>query len=74
LRTDPLLDRFLASMTGAGSLSLLYVAQQNYASILLLLGKAVAAPMTPKLALRRAKTIPTSIDALTTAGSVSCSW
>ncbi len=51
LRTDSLLDRFLASMTGAGSLSLLYVAQQVYASILLLLSKAVAAPMTPKLAI-----------------------
>jgi peptidoglycan biosynthesis protein MviN/MurJ (putative lipid II flippase) len=51
LRTDPLLNRFLASLTGAGSLSLLYVAQQIYASILLLVGKAVAAPMTPKLAI-----------------------
>lgn len=50
LRTDPALDRFLTSMTGAGTLSLLHVAQQIYASIILLLGKAVVAPMAPKLA------------------------
>jgi putative peptidoglycan lipid II flippase len=50
LRTDPVLDRFLTSMTGAGTLSLLHVAQQIYASILILLGKAVVAPMAPKLA------------------------
>ena len=50
LRTDPALDRFLTSMTGAGTLSLLHVAQQIYASITLLLGKAVVAPMAPKLA------------------------
>lgn len=51
LRTDPALDRFLTSMTGAGTLSLLHVAQQIYGSIVLLLGKAVVAPMAPKLAL-----------------------
>jgi glycosyltransferase involved in cell wall biosynthesis/peptidoglycan biosynthesis protein MviN/MurJ (putative lipid II flippase) len=50
LRTDPALDRFLTSMTGAGTLSLLHVAQQIYASIIILLGKAVVAPMAPKLA------------------------
>jgi putative peptidoglycan lipid II flippase len=50
LRTDPVLDRFLTSMTGAGTLSLLHVAQQIYASIILLMGKAVIAPMAPKLA------------------------
>jgi peptidoglycan biosynthesis protein MviN/MurJ (putative lipid II flippase) len=50
LRTDPMLDRFLTSMTSTGTLSLLYVAQQVYASVILLLGKAVVAPMTPKLA------------------------
>lgn len=50
LRTEPALDRFLTSMTGAGTLSLLHVAQQIYASITLLLGKAVVAPMAPKLA------------------------
>jgi putative peptidoglycan lipid II flippase len=50
LRTDPALDRFLTSMTNAGTLSLLHVAQQIYASIVLLIGKAVIAPMAPKLA------------------------
>src|SRR5205085_5792037 len=50
LRTDPVLDRFLTSLTGAGTLSLLHVAQQIYASVILLLGKAVIAPMAPKLA------------------------
>ena len=50
LRTDSALDRFLTSMTGAGTLSLLHVAQQIYASITLLLGKAIVAPMAPKLA------------------------
>ncbi|HEX6715718.1 MAG TPA: lipid II flippase MurJ [Pyrinomonadaceae bacterium] len=50
LRTDPALDRFLTSMTGVGTLSLLHVAQQIYASIVLLVGKAVVAPMAPKLA------------------------
>jgi putative peptidoglycan lipid II flippase len=50
LRTDPVLDRFLTSMTGAGTLSLLHVAQQVYTSIVLLAGKAVVAPLVPKLA------------------------
>jgi peptidoglycan biosynthesis protein MviN/MurJ (putative lipid II flippase) len=50
LRADPMLDRFLTSMTGVGNLSLLYIAQQVYANIILVLGKAVVAPMTPKLA------------------------
>ena len=51
LRTDPALDRFLTSMMGAGTLSLFYVAQQIYANAVLLLGKAVIAPMAPKLAI-----------------------
>ncbi|HEY3581382.1 MAG TPA: glycosyltransferase [Pyrinomonadaceae bacterium] len=50
LRTDPALDRFLTSMTGSGTLSLLHMAQQIYANVVLLLGKAVVAPMAPKLA------------------------
>lgn len=58
LRTDPVVNRFLASMTGTGSLSLLYVAQQIYASLLLLLGKAVAAPMTSKLAIEARENNP----------------
>ncbi|MCA1616327.1 MAG: virulence factor MviN [Acidobacteria bacterium] len=50
LRAEPLLDRFLSSMNGAGSLSLLYVAQQVYANLMLVMGKAVVAPLSPKLA------------------------
>lgn len=50
LRTEPLVDRFLTSMTGAGTLSMLYMSQQVYASANLLLGKAVVAPMVPRLA------------------------
>lgn len=51
LRAEPLLDRFLASTKGAGSLSLLYVAQQVYANVILVTNKAVVAPLAPKLAL-----------------------
>jgi len=51
LRTDPLVDRFLTSMTHAGTLSVLYLSQQLYASGVLFLGKSVVAPMTPSLAL-----------------------
>jgi peptidoglycan biosynthesis protein MviN/MurJ (putative lipid II flippase) len=50
LRTDPVLDRFLTSMTHTGTLSLLYIAQQIHSTGVLLLSKAVVAPMTPKLA------------------------
>lgn len=50
LRAEPLLDRFLSSMNGAGSLSLLYVAQQIYTNLMLVTGKAVVAPLAPKLA------------------------
>ena len=51
LRAEPLLDRFLTSTIGAGSLSLLYVAQQVYANAILVTNKAVVAPLAPKLAL-----------------------
>ena len=51
LRAEPLLDRFLASTKEAGSLSLLYVAQQMYANAILVTNKAVIAPLSPKLAL-----------------------
>lgn len=51
LRAEPLLDRFLTSMNGAGSLSLLYVAQQVYASIIQMTSKALIAPAMPRLAL-----------------------
>jgi putative peptidoglycan lipid II flippase len=50
LRAEPLLDRFLSSMNGAGSLSLLYVAQQIYANIIQVTNKAVIAPAAPRLA------------------------
>jgi putative peptidoglycan lipid II flippase len=51
LRAEPLLDRFLASTKEAGSLSLLYVAQQIYANAILVTNKAVVAPLAPRLAL-----------------------
>lgn len=50
LRAEPLLDRFLASTQGAGSLSLLYVAQQVYANAILVTNKSVVAPLAPRLA------------------------
>ncbi|MCA1567611.1 MAG: virulence factor MviN [Acidobacteria bacterium] len=50
LRAEPLLDRFLTSMNGAGVLSLLYVAQQIYANLVLVMSKAVVAPIVPRLA------------------------
>lgn len=50
LRAEPLLDRFLASTGGAGSLSLLYVAQQIYTNVILVTSKAMVAPLVPRLA------------------------
>ena len=49
-RTDPLVDRYLASMAPAGGLSLLYVAQQIYGVANVVAEKAIAAPMVPLLA------------------------
>lgn len=49
-KTDQLLDRFLASMTPSGSLSLLHLAQQIYAAGNLVLTNAIAVPLTPRLA------------------------
>ena len=49
-RTEPLLDRFLSSMNGAGSLSLFLVAQQIYASVSLVTMKTLVGPLIPKLA------------------------
>jgi len=51
-KTGTLVDRFLASMTSAGQLSLLYFASQIYQAGNLILGKALAAPMVPLLAKR----------------------
>jgi putative peptidoglycan lipid II flippase len=50
-KTDPLIDRFLTSMTIAGNLSLLYIGQQVYAAITLIITKAVSAPTVPRLAI-----------------------
>jgi putative peptidoglycan lipid II flippase len=49
-KTGDLVDRFLASMTSAGQLSLLYFAGQIYMAGNLVLSKAIAAPMVPLLA------------------------
>lgn len=49
-RTDPLVDRFLASMAPAGGLSLLHIGQQLYGAANFVVDKAVAAPLTPSLA------------------------
>ncbi len=50
-KSDPLIDRFLTSMTIAGNLSLLYIGQQIYSAINLIIIKAVSAPTAPRLAL-----------------------
>lgn len=50
-KTDPLVDRFLLSMTGSGSLSLYYLAQQIYGSVSQVLNKAIATPMVPVLSM-----------------------
>lgn len=49
-RTDQLLDRFLASMTPSGGLSLLYLGQQIYGVANVVTEKAIASPMVPQLA------------------------
>jgi peptidoglycan biosynthesis protein MviN/MurJ (putative lipid II flippase) len=50
-KSDPLIDRFLTSMTIAGNLSLLYIGQQIYSAITLIITKAISAPTVPRLAL-----------------------
>ena len=49
-KSDFVVDRMLASMAPAGSLSLFALAQQAYSSGQLILGKALAAPVVPLLA------------------------
>ncbi len=49
-KSDQFIDRFLASMTLVGGLSLLHLAQQIYAAGNQILNKAVASPMVPLLA------------------------
>lgn len=51
-KTGDLVDRFLASMTSAGQLSLLYFGSQIYLAGNLILSKALATPMVPLLAKR----------------------
>jgi putative peptidoglycan lipid II flippase len=50
-RTDPLIDRFLASMGPPGGLSLLYIGQQIYGVANIVAEKAIATPMVPQLAI-----------------------
>jgi putative peptidoglycan lipid II flippase len=50
-KTDPVIDRFLTSLTIAGSLSLLYIGQQVYSSINLIVTKAISTPSVPRLAI-----------------------
>jgi putative peptidoglycan lipid II flippase len=50
-KSDPLIDRFLTSMTIAGNLSLLYIGQQVYSAINLIITKAISSPTVPRLAL-----------------------
>jgi putative peptidoglycan lipid II flippase len=53
-RTDPLIDRFLASMAPTGGLSLLYIGQQIYGVANAVAEKAIVAPMVPLLAMQAA--------------------
>ena len=48
-KTDPLIDRFLLSMAGSGSLSLYYLAQQICRAANQVLNKAIVAPLVPAL-------------------------
>lgn len=50
-KIEPLIDRPLVSMGIAGDLSLLYIAQQIYSAINIVITKAVAGPTVPRLAL-----------------------
>ena len=50
-KSEPLIDRFLTSLTTAGNLSLLYFGQQIYSAINLVIVKAVSTPTVPRLAI-----------------------
>jgi peptidoglycan biosynthesis protein MviN/MurJ (putative lipid II flippase) len=50
-KSEPIIDRFLSSMSIAGDLSLLYIGQQVYSAINLIITKAIAGPTIPRLAL-----------------------
>jgi putative peptidoglycan lipid II flippase len=49
-KTDPLIDRLLASMGTPGGLSLFHISQQMYGAGNQVLNKAIAVPMVPQLA------------------------
>jgi putative peptidoglycan lipid II flippase len=51
LKTDPLIDRYLTSMTQAGGLSLFYVGQQVFSTANHVLYKSVASTLAPALAI-----------------------
>ena len=50
-KTDPLIDRFLTSMGVAGNLSTLYIGQQIYSAINLVITKAISTPTVPRMAI-----------------------
>lgn len=50
-KSDPIVDRFLTSMSVAGDLSLLYIGQQIYSALNLIITKAISAPTVSRLAL-----------------------
>src|SRR5204863_10202761 len=50
-KSDPLIDRFLTSLGGAGNLSLLYIGQQVCSAINLITTKAISSPSVPRLAI-----------------------
>jgi len=52
-KSGPLVDRFLTSMTPAGGLSLFYFSQQLYEAANHLIGRAVAGPVLPLLAVHK---------------------
>ncbi len=54
-KTDQLIDRFLASMSTTGQLSLLYLARQIYIAGNTILGKAFTVPIFPLLAQQASK-------------------
>ncbi len=50
-KTDPLVDRFLLSNAGSGSISLYYLALQIYGAANQIINKAIAAPLMPQLSM-----------------------